>query len=278
MRTVLDGPRPHGRLPAAGQRALPRGDRPRHVRAARARRRGLGRHPDLAGRARVDGAADGLRAGQGPRPRARRRRHRLDDEPRHRRRGGREVHRGRQPARALRQRLHARDPDAAGHEGPARLGHGLPEDRLPDVQAARLPAPARDGAPVAGALPRRRHRADRARGRRRADVPDEHPQLHVAARGRPPRLPVRHGQARLGLRGPARGRAAPRHRDLRDARAQGHAALRRRRRRSRAPGAGSSSRRRARCCASRRPTDAAADREARFSPRRGRRTGPRTSR
>ena len=28
------------------------------------------------------------------------------------------------------------------------VGHGLPEDRLPDVQAARLPAPARDGAPA----------------------------------------------------------------------------------------------------------------------------------
>ena len=62
------------------------------------------------------------------------------------------------------------------------LGHGLPEDRLPDVQAAGLPAPARDGAPVAGPLPGRRHRPDRARARRRDDVPDEHPQLHVAAR------------------------------------------------------------------------------------------------
>ena len=31
---------------------------------------------------------------------------------------------------------------------------------------------------LAGALPGRRHRPDRARARRRADVPDEHPQLH----------------------------------------------------------------------------------------------------
>ena len=41
--------------------------------------------------------------GQGPR--ADRRRHRLDHQPRHRGRGGREVHRRGQPARAVRQRL-----------------------------------------------------------------------------------------------------------------------------------------------------------------------------
>ena len=79
-------------------------------------------------------------------PRARRRRHRLHHQPRHRGRGGREVHRRRQPARPLRQRLHEGDPDAVRHPHAPRLGHGLPEDRLPDVQAARLPAPARDGA------------------------------------------------------------------------------------------------------------------------------------
>ena len=99
-------PRPHRRLPPAGARALPRGDRPRHLRADRLRRQRLGRRPDLDRRARVDRAADGLQAGPRPRPRADRRRHRLDDQPRHRRRGGREVHRGGQPAGALRQRLH----------------------------------------------------------------------------------------------------------------------------------------------------------------------------
>ena len=41
-------PGPDRRLPPARPRALPGGDRPRHVRAARARRRGLGRRPDLA--------------------------------------------------------------------------------------------------------------------------------------------------------------------------------------------------------------------------------------
>ena len=106
---------------------------------------------------------------------------RLDHQPRHRGRGGREVHRRRQPARAVRQRLLEGDPDAVRHARAPGLGHGLPEDRLPDVQAARLPAPARDGAPVGGALPGRRHRPDRARARRRADVPDEHPQLRLAA-------------------------------------------------------------------------------------------------
>ena len=126
-------------------RALPGRDRPRHLRADRARRRGLGRRPDLHRRARLDGAADGLRALPRQGPRAGRRRHRLDHQPRHRGRGGREVHRRRQPARPVRQRLLEADPDAVRHPRAPRLGHGLPEDRLPDVQAARLPAPARDG-------------------------------------------------------------------------------------------------------------------------------------
>ena len=37
------------------------------------------------------------------------------------------------------------DPDAVRHPRAPDLRHGLPQDRLPDVQAARLPAPARDG-------------------------------------------------------------------------------------------------------------------------------------
>ena len=67
---------------------------------------------------------------------------------------------------------------------------------------------------------------------------------------------ARHGfqsvtvRAGLRLRAPARGRRAPRDRDLRHARAQGGQPLRRREARSRAPGAGSSSRPRARCCGS----------------------------
>ena len=146
VRTVLSGPGPHRRLPPARERALPRRDRPRHVRADRARRRGLGRRPDLAAPCAASTALPMVykpHRGQGPR--AGRRRHRLDHEPRHRGRGGREVHRRRQPARAVRQRLLEGDPDAVRHARPPGLGHGLPEDRLPDVQAARLPAPARDG-------------------------------------------------------------------------------------------------------------------------------------
>ena len=49
------------------------------------------------------------------------------------------------PLVPVRQRLLEDDPDAVRHPRAPRLGHGLPEDRLPDVQAARLPAPARDG-------------------------------------------------------------------------------------------------------------------------------------
>ena len=79
--------------------------------------------------------------------------------------------------------------------GPACVRHGIPADRLSDVQAARLPAAARDGTPLGGALSRRRHHPDRARAQRRADVPDQHHELHLARRHRAPRLPV--GDAKL---------------------------------------------------------------------------------
>ena len=101
-----------------------------------------------------------------------------------------------------------------------------------------------------GALPGRRHRPDRARPRRRADVPDEHPQLRLAGRRRPPRLPVGDAEARRGLRRDPRGLPPPRHRDLRDARAQGRRATSPPRARRPAPGGGSSSRPPAPCCAS----------------------------
>ena len=110
----------------------------------------------------------------------------------------------------------------------AGLRHGLPADRLPDVQADGLPAPARDAHAVGGALPRRRHRPDRARGRRRADVPHEHHGLRVARADRQSRLPVGDGEAGRGLHAAQAGRGAPRDRDLRHARAQGRQALRHR--------------------------------------------------
>ena len=56
---------------------------------------------------RLDGAADRLRAGRDQGPRDHRRRHPLDHERRHRGRAGRQVHRRHQPARPVRQRLHA---------------------------------------------------------------------------------------------------------------------------------------------------------------------------
>ncbi|CAA9494052.1 MAG: hypothetical protein AVDCRST_MAG85-1378, partial [uncultured Solirubrobacteraceae bacterium] len=217
--------RPHRRLPRAREPALPRRDRPRHVRADRLRHRGLGRRADLHRRPCVDGAADALRAGRGQGARAHRRRHRLDHEPRRRRRGRREVRRRRQPARPVRQRL------LQAHGRPVRLAaaagerHGPPADRLPDVQAHGLPATARDGAKLGGALPRRRHRPDRARAQRRADVPDVDHELHQARADRQARLPVGDAQAGRGLRVLPRGRRAPRHRDLRHARAQGRQAL-----------------------------------------------------
>ena len=49
-------------------------------------------------------------------------------------------------------------------------------------------------------LSRRRHRPDRARAQRRADVPDVDHELHEPRRDRPPRLPVGDAEARLRLR------------------------------------------------------------------------------
>ena len=244
-------PRPHRRLPPARARALPRRHRPRHLRAHRVRRRGLGRRADLDRRARLDGAADGLQAGRDQGPRADRRRHRLDDQPRHRGRGGREVRRRRQPARARSSTTSTKQiPTLFGSRARRVSRHGLPADRLPGVQAAGLPAPARDGAAVGGALPGRRHRADRARAQRRADVPDVDHELRLARRHRPPRLRVGHAEARRGLRAlPARSASATASRSRPRACARSSSTSRPRRSR-RAPGARSSSRRPARCCAS----------------------------
>ncbi len=244
-------PRPGQRLPPARERALPHRHRPRHLRAHRAGRRGLGRRPDLAGRGGVHGAADGLQARRGQGPPPRRRRPALHDQRRHRGRGGRQVRDRRQPARPVRERLPEGHPDDARQPRPAGPRHGLPAHRLPGLQADRPPAPARGGGALEGALPGRRHHPDRARPERRADVRDEHPQLHAPDRDRPPRVRVRDAQARVRLRRDAR-RSAPatgsRSRPPACARwcASSPSSAR-----SRPAGGGSSSRRRGRCCARR---------------------------
>ena len=92
-----------------------------------------------------------------------------------------------------------RIPDDHGLAAAAGVGHGLSPDRLPGVQAARLSAAARAGAALGGALSRRRHHPDRARAQRRADVPDERHELHLAGRHRSPRVPVGDAEARAGL-------------------------------------------------------------------------------
>ncbi len=198
LREVLSEPGRTDDFARARVRALPDGDRPRHVRARRLRRRrGLGRRADLDRGARVGRAADGLRAGARRRPRADRRRHRLDDQPRHRRRGRREARRRHQPDRAVRQRLRRQRAHAARHAPAARLGHGLPPDRLPGVQAASPTSACTNCAKTwEEPLPGRRHRADRARTDRRADVPDVDDELHLARRDRAPRLRVGHEAAR----------------------------------------------------------------------------------
>ena len=212
------------------------------------------------------------------RPRAGRRRHRLDHEPRHRRRGGREVHRRRQPARALRQRLHA----ARSRRCWARRSRRVSDMGFPKIgyQTFKLLAY------------QRLHEMARQWEERYPGVdivliepePDDELMFQTNIMNFTSRLEVaRHGfqsvtrQARRRLRAPARGRAAPRHRDLRDARAQGREALRGR--------AGEDARlapdpraddRRAAAPVRRRLTQAL--RVGPPSPRRGRRTGPRTSR
>ena len=143
-----------------------------------------------------------------------------------------------------------------------RVGHGLPADRLPVLQAPGLPATARAGAAVGGALPRRGHRADRARARRRADVPDERHELRLAGRHRAPRLRVRHAQAGQGLRAlPGRSASATGSSisATRVRKVVKHFAAEKERR---ARGGRSSSRRRAPCCASPRGTRSSRGRSA----------------
>ena len=207
--------RPRQRLPADGPRALHHRHRPRHHRAHRLRREGLGRRADLEGDRVLDGAADDLQAGRAEGQPDGRRRHPLDHQRRHRGRAGRQVHRRRQPDRPLRQRLREDDPDDARHPRAARLRHGHAGDRQPDLpdHVPRPPAPG--GRPVAGEVPGRRHHPGRARAQRRADVRHADHGLLAAPADRPPRLRIGDRQARRGLRAVRGDRQAPRPRDLR---------------------------------------------------------------
>ena len=137
-----------------------------------------------------------------------------------------------------------------GQPRAARARHGLPADRLPGLQAAGPPAPARGGAATGGEVPGRGHHPDRARPERRADVRDEHPQLHPPRGDRPPRLRVGDAEARLRTTTSSRRSArstASRSRPRACARSCGSSP---RSASTRPPGGASSSRRPARCCAS----------------------------
>ncbi|CAA9484609.1 MAG: FIG00501464: hypothetical protein, partial [uncultured Solirubrobacterales bacterium] len=218
--------RPHRRLSPPAQRAAPRRHRPRHLRADRPRGGGLRGRADLALRRSLDRAADGLqtRRGQGPSPR--RRRPALDHERRHRGGARRAVHHRRQPARPLRQRLPEDDPDGARQPRAPGLRHGIPSGRIPGLQAARPPAPARGRLALGAQIPGGRHHPDRARSQRRADVRDEHHELHEAGRDRPSRLRVGHHAPGARLRPLCLGLCPPRHRDLGLARGERHPTLR----------------------------------------------------
>ena len=147
-------PRPHERLPAARERALPRRDRPRHDRADHHRRGRVGRRPDLLGRRRLGRPAGHLRAGRDPRPRADRRRHPLDHERRRRGRARGEVRRRHQPAGPVRQRLPQEHPDVHRQPRPARLRHGRRRDPQPDLPPALPRSPPPRGRDLGGALSR----------------------------------------------------------------------------------------------------------------------------
>ena len=114
---------------------------------------------DLKGRQLVDGG------------------HPLDHQRRHRGRARRQVHRRRQPAGPLRQRLLEADPDHLRDQGAPRLRHGAAGDRQPGLQADGPRPPAPGGRRLAREVPRRRHHPDRARAQRRADVRHLDPRL-----------------------------------------------------------------------------------------------------
>ena len=190
---------------------------------------GLGRRADLDRRPRLHRAADGLQAGRGQGPRAGRRRHRLDDQRRHRGRGGREVRRRRQPARPVRQRLQEEDPDARS----ARARAACSDMGFPQIgyQSFKLLAY------------QRLHEIARQWEERYPGVdivliepePDDELMFQTSIMNFTSRVDIaRHGfesvtlQARQGLRHFRDDLRAPRHRDLGHARAQGRQALRRR--------------------------------------------------
>ena len=104
--------------------------------------------------------------------------------------------------------------------------------------------------------PGRRHHPDRARGQRRADVPDERDELHLPGRRRPTRLPVGHAEARQRLsRGSSRSARATASRSRSTRLREVDRALPGRAREDRAPGARSWSRRHRRCYVSPLRTD-----------------------
>ena len=178
------GPRPHRRLPRLLEHELylAATDLDTCERIVFGAER-LGRRADLARRSRASTALPMVyKPVARQRPRARRRRHRLDDEPRHRRRGGREVRRRRQPARALRQRLHqdgaarcsARAPQHVSDMGFPQIGYQafklLAYQRLHEM--ARQWEQRYPGVDIVLIEPD---------ARRRADVPDVDHELHQRA-------------------------------------------------------------------------------------------------
>ena len=271
MRTVLADPDRTDDFRLLENRALPRRDRPRHLRADRLRRRGLGRRPDLQRRARLDGAADGLQAASRSRAAssstAASSRRRTSTSPSRRARSS-----------SSSSTRSSRSSTTSRSEIPTLLGSKV--RRVSDMGFPQIGYQTFKLLAYQRLHEMARHWEDRYPG---VDIvliepePDDELMFQTsimnftgAARHRPPRLPVGDAEARRRLRAPPRDLRAPRDRDLRHARAQGRQALRAPRRRRRAPGGGSSSRRPARCCASpassspRAPSARGGDRRARL--------------
>ena len=168
-------PRPHRRLPPARVRALPDRHRPRHLRAGRVRRRGLGRRADLHRRARVDARCRWSTS------RSRSSDRELID-------GGIvsttnldiAVEAGAKFVVVINPLVPFVNDFAEAHPDAARLARAArvatwASRRSATRRSSCSPTSACTSSrkQLGGALPGRRHRADRARAERRADVPDD---------------------------------------------------------------------------------------------------------
>ena len=174
---VLSDPDRRNDFRHARLRALPDGHRPRHDRAGRPRRGGVGGRADLDRGGGVGRPADGLRAGRDQRPRVHRRGHPLDHQRRRRRRAGAKFIVVINPLVPYVNDFRKRIPTITGNRARRVSDMGI---TAIGNQAFRVLSHERlhlRGRVLGAALPGRRHHPDRARARRRAHVRHLDPRL-----------------------------------------------------------------------------------------------------